>query len=65
MKKFQSKFTLQIIVLLTVILMTGASVFTEAQIHAQGNSDWLNLDTVKAGKFDTGKMWTFDFPPVD
>jgi len=23
------------------------------------------LDTVKAQKFDTGKMWTFDFPPVD
>lgn len=23
------------------------------------------LDTVKAGKFDTGKMWTFDNPPVD
>lgn len=26
---------------------------------------WLNLDTVRAGKFDTGKMWTFDFPPKD
>lgn len=26
---------------------------------------WLNLDTVKAGKFDTGKMWTFDFPPKE
>jgi hypothetical protein len=24
-----------------------------------------NLDTVKAGKFDNGKMWTFDYPPVD
>lgn len=26
---------------------------------------WFNLDTVKAGKFDTGKMWTFDYPPKD
>ena len=26
---------------------------------------WQNLDTVKAQKFDTGKMWTFDTPPVD
>ena len=26
---------------------------------------WLKLDTVKAGKFDTGKMWTFDFPPKE
>lgn len=23
------------------------------------------LDTVKAQQFDTGKMWTFDFPPLD
>ncbi len=27
-------------------------------------SGFINLDTVKAGQFDTGKMWTFDFPPV-
>ena len=26
---------------------------------------WVKLDTVKAGKFDTGKMWTFDFPPTE
>ncbi|GBD87429.1 peptidase S46 [bacterium BMS3Abin03] len=32
---------------------------------AQGNNSWLNLDTVKAGRFDTGKMWTFEYPPVD
>lgn len=25
----------------------------------------FNADTVKAGTFDNGKMWTFDFPPVD
>ena len=25
----------------------------------------VNLDTVKAGRFDFGKMWTFDFPPID
>jgi hypothetical protein len=25
----------------------------------------LDLDTVKAGQFDTGKMWTFDYPPVE
>ncbi len=23
------------------------------------------LDTVKAGQFDTGKMWTFDYPPIN
>jgi hypothetical protein len=25
----------------------------------------VNLDTVKAGRFDFGKMWTFEFPPID
>ncbi len=25
----------------------------------------INLDTVKAGRFDTGKMWTFEYPPTD
>jgi hypothetical protein len=25
----------------------------------------INLEKVQAGQFDTGKMWTFDFPPVD
>jgi len=25
----------------------------------------FNPDTVQAKKFDTGKMWTFDFPPID
>jgi hypothetical protein len=25
----------------------------------------VNLDTVQAGRFDFGKMWTFEFPPLD
>jgi len=25
----------------------------------------VDLDTVHAGQFDQGKMWTFEFPPVD
>ncbi len=25
----------------------------------------VDLDTVQAGEFDQGKMWTFEFPPVD
>ena len=25
----------------------------------------VDLDTVQAGVFDQGKMWTFEFPPVD
>lgn len=25
----------------------------------------VDLDTVRAGRFDQGKMWTFEFPPTD
>ena len=27
--------------------------------------NYIDFDTVHAGQYDTGKMWTFDFPPVD
>jgi Peptidase S46 len=33
-------------------------------INAQDNFSYYDLDTVKAGKFDTGKMWTFEYPPI-
>ncbi len=38
--------------------------FFNSSIYSQTN-DWLGLDTIKAGKFDNGKMWTFEFPPMD
>jgi hypothetical protein len=25
---------------------------------------WIDFDTIKAGRFDTGKMWTFEYPPL-
>ncbi len=62
MKKINSKFAFVVFVLLTSLIVLGNSVNTVAQSDEQS---WLNLDTVKAGKFDTGRMWTFDFPPVD
>ncbi|MBE0551208.1 MAG: S46 family peptidase [Ignavibacterium sp.] len=46
---------------LSVILV---SFFYSFQVSAQ-SSDWMNLDTVKAGRFDNGKMWTFEYPPMD
>jgi len=33
--------------------------------YAQSSNDWFNFDTVKAGRFDTGKMWTFEDPPTE
>jgi hypothetical protein len=38
-------------------------LFVASSLAVQGQSPF-NPDTVKAGRFDNGKMWTFDFPPV-
>ena len=56
MKKF-FKFNISAIILSFVMLGSLSS-------FAQTNSNWLKLDTVKSGKFDTGKMWTFEYPPL-
>ncbi len=56
------------ILLLTALLIgIGAcSVPFETTVKQNSvNPAWVNYDTVKARKFDTGKMWTFDYPPVD
>jgi hypothetical protein len=47
-----------------VLLMffTGCSFHQTLKDQRQ---NFLNLDTVHAGQFDTGKMWTFDFPPIE
>ena len=44
---------------LFLVLLTAHAVSASAQV---GNID---PDTIRAGRFDGGKMWTFDFPPVD
>jgi len=45
-----------------IILFTGCSTSQQTTSIAYNGID---LDTVKAQRFDTGKMWTFDFPPLD
>ncbi|MBK7630981.1 MAG: S46 family peptidase [Ignavibacteriales bacterium] len=40
------------------------SLFSSIQVSAQ-STEWMNLDTIKAGQFDSGKMWTFEYPPMD
>ena len=32
---------------------------------AHGQVGGVDLDTVRAGQFDYGKMWTFEYPPAD
>ena len=39
-------------------------IFFQSNSFSQ-SADWLDLDTVKAGKFDMGKMWTFEYPPTE
>ena len=52
--------------ILILFIFSGSILNINAQVKSEkGSYSWLNLDTVKAGKFDTGKMWTFDYPPVD
>jgi len=47
--------------LLSLFIVIGFTAIT----NSQSSSNWIDLDTVKAGKFDTGKMWTFEYPPID
>jgi hypothetical protein len=49
--------------LLAVMLAGGCS--SPQPMMKPAAPSFINLDTVKAGAFDTGKMWTFDFPPVE
>jgi len=51
---------------LLFLFITRCSI--SAQIQPDGNKyvpGWIKADTIKAGKFDTGKMWTFEYPPIN
>jgi hypothetical protein len=54
MKFFHKSFLISILIGLSVL-----------PLSAQQSDDWLDLDTIKAGRFDNGKMWTFEYPPMD
>ncbi len=48
----------------SLIFITLSLLFFSSLLIAQSNPN-IDLDTVKAQKFDTGRMWTFDYPPVE
>lgn len=50
---------------LPVILFLFLSGCATDQTVRKNSYNQLNVEIVKAGKFDTGKMWTFDFPPTE
>ncbi len=45
------------------LLLVGCS--TQQSTKTETQQSYINFDTVKAGPYDTGKMWTFDVPPSD
>jgi hypothetical protein len=51
------------IFLASFLLLAGCA--SQPAMKSEGSPSYINLDAVKAGPFDTGKMWTFDFPPLD
>ncbi|MFN3694063.1 MAG: S46 family peptidase, partial [Ignavibacterium sp.] len=68
LKRLSDSLKLFLFVAIALFATSCASVSTEAQNTSATSiqsSDWMNLDTVKAGPFDTGKMWTFEYPPID
>lgn len=50
-------------VVLSMLFAGGCS--TQQQMMMPQQSAFFNVDTVTAGEFDTGKMWTFDYPPTE
>lgn len=51
---------------LMIVILASAALLSGCSTQQVTRPDYLAyLDTVKAGQFDTGKMWTFDYPPMD
>ena len=64
MKKYTFHLT-NFIIILSLLAAAGCSPVREIQKSPSVISNGINLDTVRAGAFDTGKMWTFEYAPVD
>jgi len=47
----------------SIIITFFLFIFIQSSSFSQ-SPGWIDLDTIKAGKFDMGKMWTFEYPPL-
>jgi hypothetical protein len=56
-----------ILLVATVFVFSGCSLALRTMVDSAARESAQSTQSVevKAGQFDTGKMWTFDFPPVD
>jgi hypothetical protein len=62
MKYFLQKIYYFYVLFLVIFVVSGCS---SSQNGTRVSNSWLKLDTVQAGKYDTGTMWTFDYPPLE
>src|SRR5690606_20361613 len=51
--------------ILLAAILAGCSSTQTLHINNHIYNTHLSTDTIHAGKFDTGKMWTFEYPPLD
>ena len=59
----KNRYIYKLIMVAAVAAMAIAGC-TSYQATKSSSGLYFNPDTVKAGQFDTGKMWTFDYPPT-
>jgi len=51
-----------LLLLISLVFVAGCSSIQGTRPEVKNQQ---GMESIKAGQFDTGKMWTFDFPPVD
>ncbi len=61
MKTLVTKFA-SVAICSALLLLGGCSTYQATKFDQHV---YFNPDTVKAGRFDNGKMWTFDYPPTN
>jgi hypothetical protein len=54
-----------IFLMAAAFVLSGCSYALRTMIESSSHKNAQGVEDVKAGKFDTGRMWTFDYPPVD
>lgn len=45
--------------------VTSGAIPPPDSLAEMSEADAVDLDTIRAGRFDNGKMWTFEYPPTD
>jgi hypothetical protein len=54
-----------ILLMAAAFVFSGCSYALRTMVESSSHKSAQSVENVKAGKFDTGRMWTFDYPPVD